>query len=104
MRTVADTQENHATGLNCRTPWKVTLAQALPKYRLHVEFVDGTSGIVDMAHFLAGECGVFKPLRETDTFMQAHVEHGAVTWPGELDLAPDRMHEELQKTDVYTVQ
>lgn len=93
MRTVADTQENQTTGLNCRIPWKVTLAQALPKYRLYVEFADGTRGIVDMAHFLAGECGVFKLLRETDTFMQAHVEDGAVTWPGELDLAPDRMHE-----------
>jgi hypothetical protein len=43
-------------------------------------------------------------LRETDTFMRVYIEHGAVTWPGELDLAPDRMHEELQKADVYTVQ
>ena len=104
MRAIADTQENNATGLNCRTPWKVTQVQVLQKYRLHVEFADGTSGIVDMVHFLAKECGVFKILREMDTFMQAHVEHGTVTWPGELDLAPDRMHEELEKVDIYIVQ
>jgi hypothetical protein len=26
-------------------------------------------------------------LRDTRTFMKARVEHGAVTWPGEINLA-----------------
>lgn len=76
----------------------------MQNYRLHVEFADGTQGTVDMEHFLSRECGVFKALREPSIFMQAHIDHGAVTWPGELDLAPDRMHEELQNADVYTIQ
>lgn len=104
MRTTANTQKDRTTGVNHRTPWKVAKVEALPGYRLHVAFVDGTNGLVDMRHFLTRDCGVFKALRESDVFMQAHVFHGAVTWPGELDLAPDRMHEELQKADVYTMQ
>lgn len=104
MRKIADPKKNQAAGLSCRTPWKVTKVQAMQNYRLQVEFADGTQGLVDMQRFLSRECGVFKALRESSVFMQAYIDHGAVTWPGELDLAPDRMHEELQNTDVYTVQ
>jgi hypothetical protein len=35
---------------------------------------------------------VFARLRDRTLFAQAHVEMGAVVWPGELDLAPDAMH------------
>jgi hypothetical protein len=81
----------------------VSKAEALPSFRLHVQFEDGTEGIVDMAKFLERDCGVFKVLRDVKAFNEAHVEHGAVTWPDELDLAPDRMHDELQKADVYVM-
>ena len=104
MRSIANTQANRASGISHAAPWSVTAVQPLAGFRLEVKFVDGTQGIVDMARFLARECGVFKPLRETSLFNQVHVDNGAVTWPGELDLAPDRMHEELSKTDVYVVQ
>jgi len=29
-------------------------------------------------------------------FVEVYVEHGAVTWPGELDLAPDAMYQEIK--------
>ena len=29
------------------------------------------------------------------------VEHGAVTWPGELDLAPDAMYREIKKNGFW---
>ena len=32
--------------------------------------------------------GVFSSLRDTHTFMKAHVGQGAFAWPGEIDLAP----------------
>ena len=32
---------------------------------------------------------------DADRFAEARVEMGAVTWPGELDLAPDRMHDDI---------
>jgi hypothetical protein len=75
----------------------------LPAFKLYVKFADGTEGAVDMSKLLARDCGVFKVLRNVEVFKAAFVEHGAVTWPGELDLAPDRMHDELQKSAVYVV-
>ena len=104
MRTIANTQTNHASGIGYITPWNVTAVQPLADFRLEVKFADGTQGIVDMARLLARECGVFKPLREAALFNRVYVDNGAVTWPGELDLAPDRMHEELNKAGIYVVQ
>jgi hypothetical protein len=31
-----------------------------------------------------------------DCFSQAALVYGAVTWPGELDIAPDAMYEEIK--------
>nr|WP_143002361.1 DUF2442 domain-containing protein [Nitrosospira sp. Nl5] len=45
--------------------------------------------------------GVFAALADPEIFAQAHVELGAVTWPGELDLAPDAMHDEIEKNGVW---
>lgn len=43
------------------------------------------------------DAGVFARLRDPDLFGQVHIEHGAVTWPGELDLAPDAMHAAIKE-------
>lgn len=104
MRTTGNTQTDRASGIGYTTPWNVTAVRPLADFRLEVEFADGAQGIVDMARFLARECGVFKPLRELSLFNQVYVDDGAVTWPGDLDLAPDRMHEELSKAGIYVVQ
>jgi hypothetical protein len=42
--------------------------------------------------------GVFAGLADPNRFAQAFVEYGAVTWPGELDLAPDAMYAEIKKS------
>lgn len=101
MRKTANTQQDRAAGITIQVPWRVSKVEALPSFRIYVQFEDGTEGIVDMAKYLERDCGVFKVLRNVETFNAAHVEQGAVTWPDELDLAPDRMHEELQKSNVY---
>ncbi len=36
--------------------------------------------------------GVFAALADPALFAQVRIEYGAVTWPGDLDLAPDAMH------------
>jgi hypothetical protein len=41
--------------------------------------------------------GVFAPLADPALFAQVFVEHGVVTWPGELDLAPDAMYTEVKQ-------
>lgn len=41
--------------------------------------------------------GVFERPKDPEFFAQARVVQGAVTWPGELDLAPDAMYDALKK-------
>lgn len=68
----------------------------LPGYRLAVRFYDGTAGIVDMSERVRSpEAGVFAALADPERFAEVFVEYGAVTWPGQLDLAPDAMHAEI---------
>lgn len=69
--------------------------QPLENYTLEVEFLDGTQGFVEMKQrILSPKAGVFIKLRDITLFNQVYLEHGAVTWPGEIDLAPDTMHDE----------
>ncbi len=84
--------------LTSRIPWRVVQVEPLEGFRLSIRFVDGTTGTVDMSRLIQSpRAGVFAPLRDPSLFAEAFVEHGAVTWPGELDLAPDAMYAEIRK-------
>jgi hypothetical protein len=77
-------------------PWRVTRIEVVAPFRLNVTFIDGVSGIVDMTGLVhSPEAGVFAALADPNVFAQAFVLYGAVTWPGELDLAPDAMYDEI---------
>ena len=79
-------------------PWRVVEATALPGHRLFVRFVDGLTGLVDLSALIASpNAGVFARLRDPALFKQVHVDLGAVVWPGNLDLAPDAMHEAIKQ-------
>ena len=39
--------------------------------------------------------GVFARLSQPAEFRQARLQDGVLTWPGELDLAPDAMHQAI---------
>lgn len=68
--------------------------RAEPDYCLRVRFRDGLTGRVRFQpSFFAG---VFAPLRDTRQFEQVFIDMGAVSWPGELDLAPDAMYREIK--------
>lgn len=85
-------------------PWRVAQAEPLENYRLAVRFVDGTTGTVDLSRLLhSSRAGVFAPLADQAMFSKVSVEHGVVTWPGELDLAPDAMYAEIKKTGEWVV-
>jgi hypothetical protein len=76
-----------------RSPWRVTAVEALPEFRLRVAFADGLTGMVDLSRLVSlPKAGVFAVLADPSLFAQVKLEYGAVTWPGELDLAPDAMH------------
>ena len=74
--------------------WDVMTVKPVAPLALHVEFVDGTAGEVlfEASHLT----GVFAALKDPALFQQAHVEGGAVTWPGDLDLAPDAMYQAIK--------
>jgi hypothetical protein len=71
--------------------------EALPGFRLRVRCQDGTAGVVELANFInSPTAGVFAPLQDEARFAEVRIVLGAPTWPGELDLAPDAIWQELQ--------
>lgn len=79
-----------------RAPWRVAEVEALPGWRLRVRHNDGVAGTVDMSAMVhSPRAGVFAALRDVELFNQVFLDLGAVAWPGELDLAPDAMHDEI---------
>ncbi|MDR2207876.1 MAG: DUF2442 domain-containing protein [Azoarcus sp.] len=90
--------------IQLRMPWRVLAVEALPGFWLHVRFVDGTEGTVDLSALIQSpRAGVFAALANPSLFAQVHVEYGAVTWPGEIDLAPDAMYAEIKKTGTWVL-
>jgi hypothetical protein len=108
MQQHADTKEDQTAELTpavrAKAPWRVAHVEALSGYRLQVIFNDGTNGMVEMEAFLnSPDAGVFEVLRDEAIFRQVRVKLGAVTWPGEFDLAPDAMHREIAAHGTWVV-
>jgi hypothetical protein len=86
-----------------KAPWRVAFVEALPDYKLKVRFRDGLEGSVNMRRLIfAPEAGVFAALADAALFAQVYLEYGAVTWPGEIDLAPDAMYQEIEGAGTWT--
>jgi len=80
--------------------WDVKEVRVEPDWILFVRFTDGLSGRVGfLPSFFTG---VFEPLRDPSRFAQAFVDNGAVSWPGDLDLAPDAMYEQIKRHQRFT--
>jgi hypothetical protein len=95
--TVATDQaaENHAPAVARRpnADWRVDSVEVLPNYCLRVVFNDGVAGLVWMKRLIQSDsAGVFAVLADPVRFAEVRVELGVVSWPGEIDLAPDAMH------------
>ena len=108
MQSHADAQEDRPAELippvRPAAPWRVADVEALPGFRLRVRFNDGTEGIVELTDFInSAGAGVFAALRDERVFREARLVLGAVTWPGDLDLAPDTMHRAISKHGKWIV-
>lgn len=57
---------------------------------LYLEFRDGKTGIYDVAP-LFGK-GVFKKLENPEVFKLARTDGVTVTWPNDLDIAPEELY------------
>lgn len=108
MRAESNAGENSpsalATEVAPRSPWRVTAVECIPGFRLRVEFADGLRGIVDLSGLVhSPKAGVFAALADPLLFSQVQLDYGTVTWPGELDLAPDAMHAAIQEHKVWSL-
>jgi hypothetical protein len=73
-------------------------------YRLYVRFMDESEGFVDLSELITSkEAGVFMVLRDTQLFKSVYLDHGAVTWPGNLGLAPDAMYDVIKDKGEWVV-
>ena len=81
--------------------WDVVEVKTIAPLALHVQFADGTVGQVkfEQSHLT----GVFEALKDPLVFQQAHVEEGAVAWPGDLDLAPDAMYQAIKSAGEWVL-
>jgi len=76
--------------------WDVTEVRVVGDFALAVRFQDGLEGGVKfLPSFFRG---VFSHLASAPEFKKVHVVDGVVTWPGELDLAPDAMYAEIKRS------
>lgn len=71
----------------------VTECEPLPGYRLQVKCSDGASGVFDMSGYIVR--GMFRPLRDVSLFNRVHIVSGAPTWPGGIDIAPERVRSDM---------
>ena len=81
--------------------WTAVSVEPKPPLDLAVRFFDGTEGIVrfESSHLN----GVFEALKDPDVFLKARVECGAVTGPGDIDLAPDAMYREIKRAGEWVL-
>ena len=81
--------------------WDVIEVKPLDALALFVRFTDGLAGEVRFKpeHLR----GVFEPLKDPAYFKQVYVDHGAVAWPGQIDLAPDAMYREIKANGVWVL-
>lgn len=81
--------------------WDVVEVKSLEPLGLFVRFMDGLAGEVRFKpeHL----SGVFEPLKDPAYFKQVYVDHGAVAWPGQIDLAPDAMYQEIKANGVWVL-
>jgi hypothetical protein len=75
--------------------WDVIEVRPEPDYCLFVRFQDGLAGRVRLQPETL--TGVLAPLRDVTFFERVFIDSGAVAWPGEIDLAPDAMYDEVSR-------
>ena len=82
--------------------WDVVDAHVVEHGCFKVKFADGLEGTVRFAP--SAYRGVFAKLRDPSEFNKLYVNGYFVTWPGELDLAPDAMHAHIEQFGEWLLQ
>jgi hypothetical protein len=75
--------------------YRIVEVEAREGYRVWIRFEDGMSGEVDLSD-LVGK-GVFRSWENPEEFRKVFIdeETGTIAWPGNIDLAPDALHQDV---------
>ena len=81
--------------------WDVSQVKIVGPLQLEVVFADGIRGrvVFEPTHLT----GVFTSLQNPEFFNRVRINGGAVSWPGDIDLAPDAMHESIRKSGEWVL-
>jgi hypothetical protein len=82
------------------SPWceetailRIEHARYLGSQRFELGFNDGRSGTVDVRPLVEeGPGTVFAPLRDPELTGRFELRYGTLTWPGDLDVAPEYLY------------
>lgn len=72
--------------------WIVHQVSAEPDFMLKIKFADGTLKRYDMKPVIA-DGGVFSKISSVGAFEQAYADGTTVSWPGNVDIAPEELYE-----------
>lgn len=81
--------------------WDVVEVKAVNDLGLFVRFADGLAGEIRFAP--SHLTGVFAALKDPVFFKQVYLDHGAVAWPGQIDLAPDAMYQGIKAKGIIVL-
>lgn len=97
MQNETKTFEDKTSRIIPSSSWRVCNVRLLGSYRLYVKFVDGLEGVVDLSNLIMSEnAGIFIILRDPGLLKSVYLNYGVVSWPGDLDLSPDAMYDEIK--------
>lgn len=74
--------------------WDIEEVHTIAPRTLAVKFADGLSGTLRIRESFC--TGVFHALCDDNAVSAVRIEHGVLVWPNGLDLAPDRMYQEIK--------
>jgi hypothetical protein len=69
---------------------RVKFVEPKPNCQLLLHFTNGEYRVFDMQPYL--KYPVFSKLSNEHIFNLARVEYGTVTWPGDIDIAPETLY------------
>lgn len=80
--------------------YHVVNAACLKDYFVHLEFEDGTSGIVDLRKIVT-EWDAFSPMKDKKVFCKMKLDQRfhTIEWPNGADLSPKRLYEIIKSSD-----
>jgi hypothetical protein len=82
-------------------PWDVVDLKIIAPLAMLVRFSEGTLG--ELRFEASHLTGVFSALKDFNFFNQAFIDRGAVSWPDNIDLAPDAMYNEIKANGIWVL-